>query len=320
MASSDEEDLFAPKATTKSGRSVQPAERYVARPHAAANGVSDIMLNLDFLQKMIREDKHITRIAKNSGIDAEQLKSAVVSNEAVDATKPAKHKTAEQECHWTAQAKQLRGGDLDDDDKNKQESQTGKALFKPTPSICRAPLQMSPRARSFLLISNFPGGVDLIESLMSSEAGGGMVGGNQVDEGVDDMLLEQWLDAMLAVTSTRATAHLEALGPFFYQLAVSFLYAITCLSLLSSIHSSIHLSSHAHMHMHIIPSWRSNASTPPPAPPLHTPPSAGIPLQNERQTESSESRCAFFAPRSVTYIVVCSLVLKYVQPGTKIRG
>ena len=278
MEDSDEEDLFAPKATTKSGRSVQPSERYVARPHAAANGVSDIMLNLEFLQKMIREDKHITRIAKNSGIDAEQLESAVVSNDAVDATKPAKQKTAVAECHWTAQAKQLCGGDLNEDDKNKQESQTGKALFKPTPSICCAPLQMSPRARSFLLSSNCPGGVDLIESLMSAEGGGGMVGGNDVawtggqgDEGVNDMLLEQWLDAMLAVTSTRAPAHLEALGPFFYRLAVSFLYAITCLSLLSSIHSSIHLSSHAHMHMHIIPSWSSNASTPPP-PPLNTPP------------------------------------------------
>jgi hypothetical protein len=275
MEDSDEEDLFAPKATTKSGRSVQPSERYVARPHAAANGVSDVMLNLEFLQKMIREDKHITRIAKNSGIDAEQLKSAVVSNDAVDATKPAKQKTAEEECHWTAQAKQLCGGDSNEDDKNNEESHTGKALFKPTPSICRAPLQMSPRARSFLLSSNFPGGVDLIESLMSAEGGWGMVGdnddawiGGQGDEGVDDMLLEQWLDAMLAVTSTRATAHLEALGPFFYRLAVSFPYAITCLSLLSSIHSSIHLSSHTHMHMHIIPSWSSNASTPPP--PLST--------------------------------------------------
>jgi hypothetical protein len=70
--------------------------------------------------------------------------------------------------------------------------------------------------------------------------------------------------------------------------------------------------------MHLIPSWSSNASTPPP-PSTHLL-SAGITLQNERQTESSESRYAFFAPRSVTYIVVCSLVLKYLEPGTKIRG
>ena len=96
------------------------------------------------------------------------------------------------------------------------------------------------------------------------------------------------------------------------RLAVSFLYVITCLSLLSSIHSSIHLSSHAPVGVQMHP-------LPPHTPSTHVL-SAGIPLQNERQTESSESRYAFFAPRSVTYIGVCSLVLKYLEPGTKIRG
>ena len=216
MADSDsDDDLFAPKAAaTRSGRTVKPAEKYSARPAEASSARAKMLSSCDFLKQMIKEENTRLQIAKDSGIDSTLLGSTLWSDAAAGAGPGlASKKSATDEPSLLERAKEFLGAqeDASDDDADaEREAATGKALFQPVPDICPAPLPVSARMRALLQQCNLPGGATLIERLMtlSSEAG---------DEG--ECMMEQWLDAVLAVTTSQVPAGLEELCHFFFRLS-----------------------------------------------------------------------------------------------------
>lgn len=114
-----------------------------------------------------------------------------------------------------------------------KQGKTEKELFRPVPGICPAPLAMDASTHAFLQQDNdFPGSAALIQGLMSCPAAGcreaidgeqdGIVGpgGADVVTDIDEMMLDQWLDAVLAATESFASVQFELLAPFFFRLAV----------------------------------------------------------------------------------------------------
>jgi len=99
------------------------------------------------------------------------------------------------------------------------------------PDICPAPLPVSASTRALLQQCDLPGGGALIESLITLSDGGA---GAQCEEGSDgawagastdsvneaECMLEQWLIAVLAATTSQVPAGLDELSPFFFRLAV----------------------------------------------------------------------------------------------------
>lgn len=130
---------------------------------------------------------------------------------------------------------------------NLKQGKTEKELFRPVPGICPAPLAMDASTHAFLQQDNdLPGSAALIQGLMSCPAAGcrearegeqdgiGGPGGTDVVTDVDETMLDQWLDAVLAATESFASVQFELLAPFFFRLAVFLLgpYVCSALSLL----------------------------------------------------------------------------------------
>ena len=97
---------------------------------------------------------------------------------------------------------------------------TSATLFRPVPELCPAKLTVT--MALLQEASNFPGAAALIQGFMSSSA---VAAEDEAQQGPGEeggVMLEQWLDAVLAASSRYASVQLEALAPLFFRLAVSY--------------------------------------------------------------------------------------------------
>ena len=97
---------------------------------------------------------------------------------------------------------------------------TSATLFRPVPELCPAKLTVT--MALLQQASNFPGAAVLIQGFMSSSA---VAAEDEAEQGPGEeggVMLEQWLDAVLAASSRCASVQLEALAPLFFRLAVIF--------------------------------------------------------------------------------------------------
>ena len=220
MSDSDEDDLFAPKAT-RCGRQVKQVAKFNASGDAP---VASALESCDFLQKMIKEERARAQIAKKNGIETADLyrtdKSPPRSppplkgSVGTGAAALAMDETvalARSMCQEAGTADELTA----------REGATGQALFQPVPSICPAPMTMHRATLALLQNSAFPGSAGLIQRLMLGRYAAG--------DSAPDCMLEQWMDAVLALSRVRSERpgicrvrgcdELEAVAPFFFRLA-----------------------------------------------------------------------------------------------------